>query len=239
MLSYLIGRGLDITFDTWNFVTNIYTIGDIHGCLDQLQRLVELCEQDAESQRSKFVFLGDYIDRGSDSRGVIEFLMNLQKWSPDEIICLRGNHEQLLLDALEGEDAEMHWLSNGGEATLRSYRASRATDLPISHLDWIRSLPFLHDDGRRYFVHAGVHPDRPLDQQRKRDLLWIRDPFLSSSQDFGRLIVHGHTPLQSGVPDQRANRLNIDTGAVYGRSLTAAVFSEDSLRPATFLIATI
>jgi serine/threonine protein phosphatase 1 len=219
-------------------VTNIYTIGDIHGCLDQLQRLVELCEQDAEAQRSKFIFLGDYIDRGSDSRGVNEFLMNLQKRSPHEIICLRGNHEQLLLDALEGEGAEMHWLSNGGEATLRSYRASRATGLPISYLDWIHSLPLLHDDGRRYFVHAGVHPDRPLDQQRKRDLLWIREPFLSSSQDFGRLIVHGHTPIQSGVPDQRLNRLNIDTGAVYGRALTAAVFSDESANPIKFLFAT-
>src|SRR4051812_31410651 len=78
-------------------VTNIITIGDIHGCLDQLQRLVDLCEQDAGSQRSKFIFLGDYIDRGPDSRGVIDFIENLQKWSPDEIICLRGNHEQLLL----------------------------------------------------------------------------------------------------------------------------------------------
>jgi serine/threonine protein phosphatase 1 len=219
-------------------VTNIYTIGDIHGCLDQLQRLVELCEQDAEFHRSKFIFLGDYIDRGSDSRGVIEFLMNLQKWSPDEIICLRGNHEQLLLDALEGEDAEINWLSNGGEATLRSYRASRAAELPSTHLNWIRSLPFFHDDGERYFVHAGVDPDRPLDQQRSRDLMWIRKPFLSSDKDFGRLIVHGHTPIQSGVPDQRLNRLNIDTGAVYGRSLTAAVFTNESLHPARFLFAT-
>jgi serine/threonine protein phosphatase 1 len=219
-------------------VTNIYTIGDIHGCLDQLQRLVELCEQDAESQRSKFIFLGDYIDRGSDSRGVIEFLMNLQKWSPDEMICLRGNHEQLLLDALEGEDAEINWLSNGGEATLRSYQASRAADLPVSHLDWIRSLPFFHDDGQRYFVHAGVHPDRPLGQQRTRDLLWIREAFLSSNHNFGRLIVHGHTPVQNGTPDQRAHRLNIDTGAVYGRSLTAAVFSDKSVHPAKFLFAT-
>jgi serine/threonine protein phosphatase 1 len=105
-------------------------------------------------------------------------------------------------------------------------------------VDWICSLPLFHDDGRRFFVHAGVDPDRPLDQQRSRDLMWIRKPFLSSDKDFGRLIVHGHTPIQSGVPDRRPNRLNIDTGAVYGRSLTAAVFDDDSTDPAKFLLAT-
>ena len=164
--------------------------------------------------------------------------MNLQKWSPDEIICLKGNHEDLFLAALDGEEAEMNWLSNGGNATLLSYRATRARDLPPSHIDWIRSLHLSHDDGQRFFVHAGVHPERPLDQQRTRDLLWIREPFLSSGKDFGRLIVHGHTPIQSGVPDQRSNRLNIDTGAVYCRSLTAAVFNDESANPTKFLFAT-
>lgn len=219
-------------------MTRTYSIGDVHGCLDQLQRLIELCERDAGAQRTKFIMLGDYIDRGPDSRGVIEFLMNLQQWSPDQIICLRGNHEDLLLAALEGDDAESNWVSNGGDATLRSYRVSHARNLPASHIDWIRSLPLFHDDGQRFFVHAGVHPERPLDQQRTRDLLWIREPFLSSGKDFGRLIVHGHTPIQSGVPDQRSNRLNIDTGAVYSRSLTAAVFNDESANPTKFLFAT-
>ena len=216
-------------------LTRAYAIGDVHGCLEQLQRLLELCEQDAASQKSTFIFLGDYIYRGPDSRGVIEFLMNLQKWSPDEIICLRGNHEDLLLAALQGEDAELSWLANGADATLHSYKASRASDLPAPHIDWIRSLSLFHDEGRRLFVHAGVHPDRPLNQQRSRDLLWIREPFLSSDKDFGRLIVHGHTPLKSGMPDLKSNRLNLDTGAVYGRALTAAVFSDHQAAPLKFI----
>ena len=206
-----------------------------YGCLDQIERLVALCEHDMGAQRSKFIFLGDYIDRGPDSSDVIDFLINLQKWSPDEIIFLKGNHEALLLDALEGEDAGTHWLANGGEATLRSYKVSRVRELPPSHLDWIRSLRLFHDDGQRFFVHAGVDPDRPLDQQRPRDLLWIRDRFLSSDKDFGRLIVHGHTPLKSGLPDQLTNRLNLDTGAVYGRALTAAVFTEHHVAPIKFI----
>jgi serine/threonine protein phosphatase 1 len=216
-------------------LSNTYAIGDVHGCLDQLQCLVELCERDAGEGQSKLIFLGDYIDRGPDSRGVIEFLMDLQKWSPDEIICLRGNHEDLLFAALDGEDAELNWRQNGGNSTLKSYKATSPGEVPAKHIEWIRSLPLFHDDGIRFFVHAGVHPDRPLHQQRQRDLLWIREPFLSSNTDFGRLIVHGHTPIPSGVPDQRANRLNIDTGAVYGRALTSAVFAEHNVTPLKFL----
>lgn len=214
-----------------------YAIGDVHGCLEQLQRLVELCERDAGEGRSKLIFLGDYIDRGPDSRGVIEFLIDLQKWSPDQMICLRGNHEDLLLAALEGEDAKLSWVSNGGDCTLKSYKVANPGGIPSKHIDWIRSLPFCHDDGMRFFVHAGVHPDRPLRQQRPRDLLWIREPFLSSDEDFGRLIVHGHTPISSGVPDQRSNRLNIDTGAVYGRALTSAIFATHTSGPIGFLSA--
>jgi serine/threonine protein phosphatase 1 len=216
-------------------LTRAYAVGDIHGCLDQLQRLVDRCEQDAASQKSTFIFLGDYIDRGLDSRGVIKFLMDLQKYSPHRIICLRGNHEDLLLRALEGDDAEQHWMTNGADATLNSYRVPRAIDLPSSHIEWIRFLPLFHDDGLRFFVHAGIHPDRRLNEQRSRDLLWIREPFLSSCKDFGRFIVHGHTPVKSGRPDLHPNRLNLDTGAVYGRPLSAAVFDRYQLAPLKFI----
>ena len=212
-----------------------YAIGDVHGCLDQFRRLVELCEQDAGAQKVKFVFLGDYIDRGLDSRGVIDSLIELQKWSPDEIICLLGNHEAMLLAAIDDEANEPHWLRNGGNETLYSYRTPSPADIPRKHIEWLRSLPKFHDDGKRFFVHAGVHPARPLDQQDEHDLLWIREPFLSSTKHLGRFVVHGHTPIKSGVPDQRPNRLNIDTGAVYGRALTAAVFTDETATPQRFL----
>ena len=141
-----------------------YCIGDIHGCLDQLQRLVELCERDAGAQKIRFIFLGDYIDRGPDSRGVVDFLIDLQTWSPDEIICLMGNHEAMLLAAIDDEANEPHWLRSGGNETLYSYRTPSPVDIPRKHIEWLRSLPKSHDDGMRFFVHAGVHPDRPLDQ---------------------------------------------------------------------------
>jgi len=212
-----------------------YAINDIHGCLRQLENLVTLCEVDAAEQPIKFVFLGDYIDRGPDSRGVVEYLIELQAFTPDCVICLKGNHEDMLLKAFEDEGLEDHWLRNGGTQTLYSYQVPSAVDLPRRHLDWFRSLPASHDDGMRFFVHAGVHPARPLDQQDEGDLLWIREPFLSSQKDFGRFIVHGHTPLTSGISDQRPNRLNIDTGAVFGGPLTAAVFEEDTPAAKRFL----
>jgi len=216
-------------------MTRTYAIGDIHGCLAKLITLVELCRADAGKQRAKFVFLGDYIDRGTDSEGVIDYLIALQRVGREEVICLMGNHEDMLLAALDAEEWEENWLRNGGIHTLSSYGTTAARDLPKNHIDWIRKLPKFHDDGLRFFVHAGIHPDRPLDGQDEHDLLWIRKPFLSSTKDFGRLIVHGHTPLRTGRPDVRPNRLNLDTAAVYGGPLTAAVFGGNSTPPETFL----
>jgi serine/threonine protein phosphatase 1 len=211
-----------------------YAIGDIHGCLNKLLDLVKRCRLDAGKQPAKFVFLGDYIDRGPDSRGVVEFLINLQSQQPDLTVCLAGNHEELALAALYDGEHE-HWLRNGGDETLRSYGIDSAAELPPHHVAWLDTLPGQHDDGRRLFVHAGINPMRPLDQQDDHDLRWIREPFLSDDRDYGRLIVHGHTPLETGTPDQRHNRLNLDTGAVFGRPLTAAVFTNQITAPLRFL----
>jgi serine/threonine protein phosphatase 1 len=141
----------------------------------------------------------------------------------------------MALEVRDGASPAPYWESQGGDATLRSYGVARVEDLPQSDLDWLRSLPLSYDDGRRFYVHAGIDPLLPLNAQRERDLIWIREPFLSDRRDHGRLIVHGHTPVQTGEPDLRANRLNLDTGAVFGGPLTAALFTEEQTKPVGFI----
>jgi serine/threonine protein phosphatase 1 len=211
-----------------------YAIGDIHGSLDKLRSLVALCERDAGGALMRLVFLGDYIDRGPDSCGVIEFLMALQGRMPGHVIALMGNHEATALDAIDDKMKVAGWLIDGGAATLCSYGIKSPRNLPHAHVSWLRTLRTMYDDGQRLFVHAGVDPERPLDAQDDH-VLWIREPFLSDGRDYGRLIVHGHTPTKSGQPDLRTNRLNIDTGAVFGRALTAAVFTDELAQPIAFL----
>jgi serine/threonine protein phosphatase 1 len=212
-----------------------YAIGDIHGSLPQLRELLLRCEHHAAGRPVMFVFLGDYIDRGPDSAGVIRAMMDLQSQRQHRVIALKGNHEALALDVVDRTAPAAFWLTQGGGATLASYGVQSAAALPGDHVEWLRSLPLRYDDGRRLFVHAGIDPAKPLDAQSERDLLWIREPFLSDARSYGRLIVHGHTPQSSGTPDLRDNRLNIDTGAVFGGPLTAAVFSDAQTKPIGFL----
>jgi serine/threonine protein phosphatase 1 len=212
-----------------------YAIGDIHGSRDKLRRLLALCQQDADGASAAFVFLGDYIDRGEDSRGVIETLIAVQTRLGQAATFLMGNHEALALDAIDDDSKAAAWLMNNGEATLRSYGVRRPSEVPADHVAWLRALKLFHDDGRRFYVHAGIDPQKPLDAQDRIDLIWMREPFLSDTTDHGRLIVHGHTPVKSGRPDLRPNRLNLDTGAVYGRALTAAVFTDAHTDPVGFL----
>jgi serine/threonine protein phosphatase 1 len=216
--------------------TLTFAVGDIHGCLDKLERLVRACDIYAEGDATRFVFLGDYIDRGPDSRGVIEYLIDLQRRQSADVVCLCGNHEDLALAAIDDPDEIDQWVvANGGDKTLRSYGVTAPPELPASHVEWMRALPTHHDDGRRFFVHAGVDPSRPLDRQNRHDLLWMREPFLSDPRDYGRFIVHGHTPQRSGRTDLRENRVNIDTAAVAGGPLTAAIFDETTSAPIGFL----
>ncbi len=212
-----------------------YAIGDIHGSLSKLRRLIARCEHDARGRPMTFVFLGDYIDRGPESAGVVRYVIELQSRLRDQVIALKGNHEAVALGVVDGTMPADYWLQLGGTATLRSYGVDSAEALPPEHVDWLRSLRPGYDDGRRFFVHAGIDPERPLDAQHEHDLLWIREPFLSEKRDYARLVVHGHTPLAGSRPDLRRNRLNVDTGAVFGGPLTAAVFAAAETRPIAFL----
>jgi serine/threonine protein phosphatase 1 len=152
-------------------------------------------------------------------------------------ICLMGNHEDMLVEALANPGAMQHWLLNGGVETLLSYRpmprhilsgmtlirahADFSAAVPEHHRSFLAELPRLAEFGDYVFVHAGLRPGRTAAQQNPEDLAWIREPFLSSTYDFGKLVVHGHTPAEA--PEIRPNRINIDTGAVFGGRLTCLV----------------
>ncbi len=188
-----------------------YVIADIHGCLDSLRALLALIQPGPADQ---LVFLGDYIDRGPDSRGVIESLLQL----PGSPVFLKGNHDDLLVRAHAGDDeASRTWLSNGGFATLQSYGAMR--QIPQTHLAFLRGLRLSHETPEALCVHAGLQPGVPLAEQPEEALLWIREPFLTYEGPWPTPIVAGHTIQRQ--PMIRPDRMLIDTGCFKGGPLTA------------------
>ncbi|MBW1990690.1 MAG: serine/threonine protein phosphatase [Deltaproteobacteria bacterium] len=200
---------------------DIYAIGDIHGCLDQLKRLLKQVNPDLH--RHRLVFIGDYIDRGPDSKGVVDYIINLRKqFPPENIICLKGNHEAMFLDFLNGVQPEL-FLFNGGGSTLRQYwgedwERHQPWRLPPEHEEFYANLKLYYVTDNYIFVHGGLKPGVPLEEQREEDLLWIRGEFIASFEDFGRRVVFGHTPLR--YPLVMPNKIGIDTGCVYGNFLT-------------------
>jgi serine/threonine protein phosphatase 1 len=187
----------------------------------------------SRAQRRVVVYLGDYIDRGPDSRGVLDLLIG-EPLTGFESIHLLGNHETFMRDFLDGEDVAAVWMMNGGVETLRSYgldplapRAALNSAVPKEHRAFLDSLALSHIEGDYYFVHAGIRPGVPLEHQEENEMLWIREPFLGSTADHGKVVVHGHSVARE--PDVRPNRIGIDTGACYGGKLTALVL-EDARR---------
>jgi len=217
----------------------VYAVGDIHGCLDRLVALHEIIAEDIATRpvaRTTLVHLGDYVDRGADSAQVIDWLINQPPVPADEIINLMGNHEFMMLSALAGVDKEApgHWLVNGGADSLLSWGISRtvppaewALRIPRQHLIFLRDLEVSRRIGPYLFVHAGIQPGVALEKQTRHDMMWIREPFLSSRADHGAVVVHGHTPKRE--PIVQPNRIAIDTGAVLGGALTCVVLEEDKL----------
>ena len=215
----------------------VYAIGDVHGCARQLDKLLKRIGKDLAGHegKSSLVFLGDYIDRGPDSAGVVERLV-AGPLPGDTHHFLLGNHEAAMLEAYEGK--ALGWLAYGGIQTLESYGVDKkalfatpsvkkliARHVPPAHLDFFRSLKLSKSIGPYLFVHAGVRPGVPLDAQHKRDLVWIRDEFLSSKKDHGKIIVHGHTV--SDKPQHKKNRIGLDTGCYATGTLTAARLEGD------------
>jgi serine/threonine protein phosphatase 1 len=226
--------------------TRVYAIGDIHGCIGLLDRLQASITADIARDppaRAVVVYLGDYVDRGPDSKAVIERLA-AGPVAGSTAVHLMGNHERLMMQALASREprAVDLWLQNGGSETLRSYgidparpgerfepgrsrltaregaaaMESFSAALPPSHRAFLAGLALWHKEGGYVFVHAGIRPNVPLARQRDEDLLWIREPFLQSTDDFGFVVIHGHTVRPE--PEIRPNRIGIDTGAyVHGR----------------------
>jgi serine/threonine protein phosphatase 1 len=216
----------------------VYVIGDIHGRSDLLDSIIAQIHHDVQAHPVEpclTVTLGDYVDRGADSRGVIDRLS--RNPFPSDYVALKGNHEDMYLTSLREPSTIGHWRRQGGLETLHSYgvpvravmegrefeQASRAfaAAVPNEHLAFLASLKTSLPLGRYFLCHAGVRPGVPLNAQREEDLLWIRNEFLSSGENFGKIVVHGHTPVEE--PQVLRNRINIDTGAFLTGRLTCLV----------------
>ena len=217
--------------------TRIYAIGDIHGRLDLLDQMIDKISRDMDEHGGKglTVTLGDYVDRGTDSRGVVQRLAHSPFATP--YVALKGNHETLFEMFLRDPAFGPDWRRLGGLQTLNSYGVPVASlmvgkgyeaaaeqlqaRVPPGHFEFLRSLNTSLDVGRYFLCHAGIRPGVPFERQSEQDLLWIREEFLNSRMDFGKIVVHGHTPVEE--PEVLPNRINVDTGAFATGRLTCAV----------------
>ncbi len=196
-----------------------FVIGDIHGQLAMLENL--MAKIPWRPSKDTLVFLGDYVDRGPDSRGVVDYLLRL-KTTSSKIICILGNHEKMLLDYLSGNNMELY-IANGGGATLRAYGLDpyglepSVEKMPNDHMAFYASLKLYLELEDYYLLHAGLRPGVPIERQAVMDMTWIREPFISSPYDFGKKVIFSHTPFEE--PFVMGNKIGIDTGAAYGMRL--------------------
>ncbi len=229
-------------------MTRAYAIGDIHGHLGKLMLAHDLIEADRRitgDRDAPIIHVGDLVDRGPDSRGVVDHLMRGVE-SGENWVVLKGNHDRLFTGFMADPDwidpaldRVLHWLETplGGRATMASYEVSSAatgdafavhhearSKVPAEHVAFIRNLPLMYRVGDAVFVHAGIRPGIALDDQTEDDLVWIRAPFLNSTDEHGVLIVHGHTVIDEAT--HFGNRLGIDSGAAFGGPLSAVVVED-------------
>lgn len=203
-------------------------ISDIHGCYDELKELILTLEVNGEYNKNtdKLVFLGDYIDRGKDSRKVIEYIRSLQDGN-DNVIALMGNHEDMMINYLDGIDNS--WVWNGHLATIDSYGGK--TKEFYSDVRWIRELPLYHEDEHFIYVHAGIDVNKSMEEQDPFTLLWVREKFIYESKNYHKKVIFGHTPTLNFGNDMptytSADNIDIDTGCVFGGALTALIIDDD------------
>ena len=228
--------------------TRIYAIGDIHGCIAEFDRLLEIIHSDLTSApiaNHLIISLGDYVDRGPDSAGCVEKLIRLQE-SSDNVVCLKGNHEDKFLKFLNDPlGVAGSFFGYGGIELSQSYgvniaaigdplmNAETVRDelirlAPQEHLTWLEALSTSFGSGDYFFAHAGVDPGVPLNSQNPHDLMWIREPFLSHDMPLEKVIVHGHTP--QSTPEVKVNRINVDTWAFATGVLTCVVLEGTEYR---------
>jgi serine/threonine protein phosphatase 1 len=224
----------------------IYAIGDIHGCADLLDDVIARIEShlaDNPVHRHIEVFLGDYIDRGPASHRVLERLVTRYALHPEQTVCLKGNHETYVDEFIKSPSLLQSWQTLGGLETLMSYgmkptlnanaaaQIQLAADfdkvLPNSHRQFLSRLRLTFSCGDFFFVHAGIRPGIALERQREEDMLWIREDFLLCEDDFGKIVVHGHSPVLE--PEVRSNRINVDTGAYATGRLTCLILERDEI----------
>jgi len=202
----------------------IFVVGDIHGCFDKLCALMDKIP--INNTRDQLIFIGDYIDRGPSSFDVVNYLIDFKKRVPGTLF-IKGNHEDMLQNYLDGSD-RFTYLLNGGQQTMDEYlnRSDNKEPFPIpsEHLEFFNSLQLYYQTDDYIFVHAGLREKVPLESQDKMDLLWTRDEFIHSDFNFGKRVIFGHTPFKE--PLLQANKIGIDTGAVYGNLLTCLQLPE-------------
>lgn len=234
--------GLYRSLPAWGFVVLTYAIGDLHGRFDILCEALSIAEADAGLDDAEFIVCGDFIDRGPQSRSVIDLLMrgpDLPNW---RWIVLKGNHEDMMLQCLAKRQLQW-WVGNGGNATLISYGYQHGDALlplkiPQDHLFWLADLPVYHLDGHRAFVHAGFNPSLSIEEQDEQQMMWVRDPRGTDYAFDGRHVVHGHEQYSDG-PILTANKSNIDTFSwLHGRAAIAKFESDKAGGPVNVLWAT-
>ena len=209
-------------------MTMTYVFPDLHGRLDHLQSALVAIDAAGATKDDTLVFLGDYIDRGPKSAQLVTMLRELLGSRPN-VVCLSGNHEFMMIWGLtEGEEQLKGWLVNGGVSTIESYRAAHGALFEDAMKDdclWFNGLPLWHEDDHRIYVHAGVHPSLPLEEQTFHMFHWMRYENMDGYGYLGKQIVHGHTPAKDN-PKTFGNRTSCDTGAVWSNRYVVTVFDD-------------